>query len=437
VHAIVFDLETSDKITTGQILNYSFILIDETFQQVGELSGLVRLSRLELPSPEAILTNRIFLPEHQRLAEDDESEFVKKLDNWFSHVIASVPTPIALIGFNSARFDLPFLRTVFIRNGVSPFYRELVPKDILFAAQKAFLSNPEFQEKILSSKGEKLSLSLSSVTKALGLLTKAQSHESRDDVLLSIELMKMLRERFAVCSVTLESYEAATLHVRGAIAFRAETNYEEGGEPVVAIPMACLDFDHRQALWIDLNRFSAVPEKSSIRWFTKQRHTFFLSTGQEVKYLELRDRAMKEFANVRLSNFFERSDCDIEVDIHRLDFDGIRSLGEAIVSGDKSKLKGASRDALVLWLRYQLRSKSFNYSEPKSLETLKTYLDYRYGGAMIISKREPIERHETLEDRMSRISSLLAERTDPEDQHLLLGLKDIYEQSLAISGRGA
>lgn len=50
VKAIFYDLETTDREFVGQILNYSFILVDEQLNVVRELNGDIRISRLQLPS---------------------------------------------------------------------------------------------------------------------------------------------------------------------------------------------------------------------------------------------------------------------------------------------------------------------------------------------------------------------------------------------------
>jgi len=79
MYAVFYDLETSDKNPIGQILNYCFILVDSSLQIVDELSGLVKISRLQLPDSGAILANKIDVVDHQRLAADDERTAMGKI----------------------------------------------------------------------------------------------------------------------------------------------------------------------------------------------------------------------------------------------------------------------------------------------------------------------------------------------------------------------
>ena len=145
--SIFFDLETSDKNPIRQILNYSFILVDDDFSIVSELSGLIQLSRLQLPAPEAILANRIDVTQHQKLAIDTEREAMAKIQSFIEHCIElhAGNEKLPIIGYNSARFDIPYLRTSLIRNGINPYFSgKIIIRDLLFASRKLAASDVRF-----------------------------------------------------------------------------------------------------------------------------------------------------------------------------------------------------------------------------------------------------------------------------------------------------
>ena len=219
MYAVFYDLETTSKNTIGQILNYSFILVDDEMKPIGELSGLVKMSRLQLPEPGAILANRTDVVEHQKVAVDNEPTAMKKIEQFISKCIQTAQGAIAFVGYNSSRFDLGYLRTSFIRNGINPYFKGLLSsRDLLHAVQKAYLTSAEFRDAVQKQcRGEKrLSLSLQTVSHALGLLEGVQAHESREDVLLTIRLAVWLKEHCTIDVRSYEAYEAAEYLVSGA-----------------------------------------------------------------------------------------------------------------------------------------------------------------------------------------------------------------------------
>jgi exonuclease I len=149
MHAVFYDLETTTKNTVGQILNYSFILVDDEMKPIGELSGLVKINRLQLPEPGAILANRTDVLEHQQISTDTEPQAMRKIEQFLSSCIQSAQGALAFVGYNSSRFDLNYLRTSFIRNGINPYFKGLLSsRDLLHAVHKAYLTNSEFREMV-------------------------------------------------------------------------------------------------------------------------------------------------------------------------------------------------------------------------------------------------------------------------------------------------
>jgi hypothetical protein len=450
--SIFYDLETSDKNWVGQILNYSFILVDDDLKPVDELSGLVRISRLQLPDAGAILANRTDVLAHQQVATDTECEAMRRIDGFIRRCIERSKGALCFIGYNSARFDLQYLRTSFIRNGLDPYYgKSLHYRDLLHVVQKAYISDPAFQEVVRNQRGEekKLSLSLQTVAHAFKLLDGEQAHESREDVLLTVRVAERLRSTYGIDVCTYQSYEALNLHSTlrsGTVYLSLSPEYDLSSDRAVArTPITLLDADHRSALWINLDRFIENPQApGAIMYRATARSPLYVS-AQAVRDggLERAARAaLAQYKAVTVRNFFDRTTCDIEQDIYRLDGNDRASLSEAIKSGKKSCLaRASSDDAKKLWVRFQLAHMSDALSDPRAREMLAKYAMYRYGGKLQLAKTikdgELIQKgdgrqHATLEEMVLDLirarQSAVAVHND-EDKRLLNALESFYRRS--------
>lgn len=447
--AIFYDLETSDKHTIGQILNYSFITVDKNFEIISECNGLIRLSRLQLPDPEAILANRVDVIEHQAIAKDCEYVAVKKIASYIAKQCEECSQSIPLIGYNSSRFDLPYLRTTFIRNGINPYFGgRVAPRDLLHAVQKSYISSPDFAALMRERRDDsdiKLSLSLENVSRRLGLLDGKQEHESRADVIISIALARCLHEKYRVDVKTLEAYEAKRLHPTcgsGSVYLRLEPNYDlMDDEPVRRTPVTLLSCDHRSSLWVDLRRFGEKFNRSSVGWHNLARSSFFTDcrSVDSREFSGLARKAIETFKGLTISNFFTTSVCDIELDIYRIDFDALDALGRAIESGSSKAIpNAASKDLKILWTRYRLAHENLNLSDSKVSALLGDYVRHRYCGKLLISKQEESTEsfeplyHPTFDEMIKKIDELVAKRIEAEseediqDLKLLRSLKSFY-----------
>lgn len=456
--AVFYDLETSDKHAVGQILNYSFILVDDQLSLLDELSGLVRISRLQLPDPGAILANRTDVLEHQKRAQDCEPEALAHIRGFIGRCSKSASGSVALVGYNSSRFDLGYLRTSFIRNGQDPFFGgKTLPRDLLHVVHKAYLSSERFRALIrVARTGEKrLSLSLETVCRALGLLEGPQLHESRADVVLTIELALWLKRELGLDVSSFEPYEGLKLHptARGGTVYNVETpEYDLSQDDYkVSTPMTLLDADGRAALWIDLERYSIKQDPSCIVWRSVGKHSLFTSgRALEVPALQrLARSALMQFKATNLKNFFKATTCDIEFDVYRPDFAARDILNQAIATGDKSLLDQANprfvKDLKTLWVRYQLARPDLDLRQPKNAEMLARYAAYRYGGKLQIERTTPDEGdlegyHQTLQGlwfslRELKEAAVLQHRHD--DCGLLDSLERFYRDSeiVRVAGR--
>jgi hypothetical protein len=381
MYAVFYDLETTSKNTIGQIVNYSFILVDDEYKVVDELSGLVKISRLQLPDAGAILANRTDVLKHQSLASDNEPTAMLKIEDFLSACIQRARGAVAFIGYNSSRFDLGYLRTSFIRNGRNPYFGgKLTTRDLLHAVQKAYLSSEKFRSLVREqcASEKRLSLSLQTVTRALGLLEGTQAHESREDVLLTIRLAEWLQRECGINVREYEAYEGFKLHSTarsGTVYWVSEPEYDlSEGRPVRTYPACLLDVSGKMALWINLEKFAEKAGPHCIMWRQLMKHPFFVSE-QSVAAPDLQKlarSALAYFAKVSLKNYFEKSTCDIEQDIYRLDFDAQDLYAKAIESGSREILaECANPDAKVLWVRRQLAHSELDLNDPKTASPLR------------------------------------------------------------------
>lgn len=452
MHAIFYDLETSDKEPIGQILNYSFIRVDGDLNPVSELSGMVRISRLQLPRAGAILSNRIDVIEHQETARDDEQRAMKRIFDFLVEETKAGGPRTALIGFNSSKFDLPYLRTSLIRNGLNPYAwnSSSVEKDLLLAARKLSISDPNFP-RACAAAGEKnkLSLRLEVLAQQLGFLTGKQSHFSREDVLLSIELARVFKSRFGMDPLSYNPYEGAALdreqrkaHVFGIL----EPNYDlNKAELSVLKPMTLLCADPKYALWIDLQKFKDGQGRRSINYIKKSGNGLFVAAQRdfEPEWPELAGRAQEEFKGLSLSNYFGPSVCDVEQFIYRMDFDSRDSLSDAIWNQATGRL--SQMDAKILFKRHELRTYEWGGGRDEQMEKdLRAYALRRYGGQVVMSKYEYDDPEEQPDDyyhptwnRLLKEIDALHEISGPEDRKLLQSLRRFYVESdlFRLAGR--
>ena len=457
MHAVFYDLETSDKNAIGQILNYSFMFLDDQLRPLDELAGLVKLSRLQSPDSGAILANRTDIIQHQEQAQDYEPEAMARIASFLGGCITRTKGAIALLGYNSARFDLNYLRTSLVRNGFNPYFDyQVVPRDLLHGVHKAYLTSAKFRDAILKQRGseKKLSLSLQTVGHALGLLEGVQAHESHADVILTVKVAEWLRRECQIDPVTFESYEGVRLHSTarsGTVYMQEQPEYDlDVGQVASKTPVTLLDASTKAGLWVDLERYASKQSPECIMWKSAGKHPFFLNSqaATDPELLRLARAAMTQFKGITLKNFFKPSTCDVEMDIYRLDFDNMGLYVRAVQANDKKILEECTRpEAKVLWARRLLASPRANIEDAKTAETLRQYALYRYGARLQLA-RSITERtqdaetnfHPSLSEmiqQLTRSREAAVLRHDKSDEQLLDSLERYIRQSDIVRVAGS
>jgi hypothetical protein len=291
---IVYDLETSGLNFVDQILTFSFKQIDNFFNVIDTCEGSIKINHLQLPSPGAILANQIDVLEHQKTAQYSEPQAMKLIHHWIRSKTEQNKT--FLMGKNSYKFDLPFLRTSMIRNGLNPYFGgHVINRDLQFVIFETFIKNIKFRQTLLqgdsfSNTSYRKLFSLENVAQKIGVLRGKQSHDASEDVDLTIEVMKKIQVYWHGIPNTINRRGFPTIQSDNIIewepyqnASQIEKNKNLGVKisfnQVENIPQFEFLFPYQQknsnALWINLTRIAREydPEKDIreyINWFNRK-----------------------------------------------------------------------------------------------------------------------------------------------------------------------
>lgn len=435
MNTIFFDLETTDLNTVGQILNYAFVEVDANWNIISCLRDKIKISRLQLPSPEAIVATKTDIFEHNKEATDAEHIAMAKIQKHIQSIVEWTDT--RLVGYNSNRFDVPFLRTSMIRNGLNPYFGGSIKYgDVLHVVRRLACDNTEFCDKLIKNEKGKPSFRLESVAKSLGLLDEndIQAHESLSDVMLTIKLARHLAEVYGIDVRTYSSYEVTKTNfdVIKVFPYTDENNQPAADEYCY---MAVLEHNKTQALWINLKKFEDGLGKDAISWYNKNTSALYVQkflSGDS--YKKRADVAKKALSHINLQNFWPEKNCDVEQFIFMMPIGDIPALYDAVWRKDIFLLKEKKcKLASKLYLRFLA-----NTSDVDEVETqIRDYALYRYGGKMKLDKEHledlPDSFHRTYPELLAKIDELSKQ---PENEHIMLQLKKFYENSVIATIAG-
>lgn len=439
--SIFFDLETTDLNPVGQILNYAFIELDDAWNMRSVLRGTIKISRTQLPSPYAILATRTDILEHNASADDHEHVALAKIQKYLQNIIEWSDT--RLIGYNSNKFDIPYLRTSMIRNGLNPYFGGSVKYgDVLHVVRRLVCDNQDFVSKLSKKENGKPDLRLEAVAKSLGLLDASdiQTHESLSDVKLTIKLAQYLAENYGIDVREYSSYEVSK---KGFDVVKVFPYVDDKNQPVSDdyCYMALLEQNKTQALWINLKKFEDGLGKDSISWYNKNTSAFYVQDYISNADVRSRaDRARKELSHINLSNFWPEKNCDVEAFIFMLPINQIGALYDAVWRKDLFLIKETqSKLASQLYLRFLCNTADVDQVESQ----IANYALYRYGGRMKIDKEDfdsvytsgvynPAF-HPTYHELLFQINELAK---NPDNTFLMNQLRKFYEQSVITTIAG-
>lgn len=435
MNTIFFDLETTDLNTVGQILNYAFVEVDANWNIISCLRDKIKISRLQLPSPEAIVATKTDILEHNEQATDAEHIAMAKIQKHIQSIVEWTDT--RLVGYNSNRFDVPFLRTSMIRNGLNPYFGGSIKYgDVLHAVRRLACDNTEFCDKLIKNDKGKPSFRLESVAKSLGLLdvNDIQAHESLSDVMLTIKLARHLAEVYGIDVRTYSSYEVTKTNfdVIKVFPYTDENNQLVSDEYCY---MAVLEHNKTQALWINLKKFEEGQGKQSVSWYNKNTSALYVQkflSGDS--YKKRASDAKAALADINLQNFWPDKNCDVEQFIFMMPIGDIPALYDAVWRKDIFLLKEKKcKFASKLYLRFLANTSDVDEVESQ----IRDYALYRYGGKMKLDKEHledlPDSFHRTYPELLAKIDEL---SKLPDNEHIMLQLKRFYENSVIATIAG-
>jgi len=442
IHKIYFDLETSDLNPVGQILTYSFKEVDDDFKIIDKCEGKIRINKTQLPRVEAILANKIDVIQHQKDTEDKsclEYNSMKRIHSWLKSKTEEKMT--YLIGKNSYRFDVPYLRTSMIRNGLNPYFGpNLKNKDLEYALVHLYSNNSGFHlalRNYASNNGIDFNdesyrfKSLENVAKALGVLSpnQQQTHDASDDVDLTMAVAYALKTDYDFDIYDFHAYQRASEIERSkSLAIMISLDKNKNFRYDLLYPYQS---NKSQALWLNLSEAARDisgeknidDPKKLFKWVNRndgyleiyefgncdcgaQCGNDWLAIKDQFEYLvkedyitdinetELRNLAMalsvKFQHEVTLDGFFDYRDCDIEQHIYRMPFKGIDCLSSAIWERKLEALKEFNdEDSKELYTRFFLNYYKIpetdegiiikDSKEDKFHTAFDKYIQYRYG----------------------------------------------------------
>lgn len=447
--SIFFDLETTSLHPLGQILNFCFIAVDRNWNEVRRLTGRVKVSPLQLPEPGAIDVTNTDIFEHQSKATYTEKEAVALMYSFFCECKAlnDAKLPV-LIGQNSSNFDLDFLRTTFIRNGVSP-YGLFEPKDILLLSRYLFATNEQFRNRIppvtTVKKGKDtltLSLSLQHLARAFGFLSGDQLHESTFDVELSILLAKFYVVEFSSDVRSFNSYRIKKLHDATSSAVLITEFKQSLTEPYQHSWKLFLREEGNAAFWVklDASMDPNIPREAALKAVRRYKfHGHLLwkehDTLPPSDVQDLAVRIRNILGHVTADELFGASNCYIEQFIYRIAPNQHSILFDALNKAPQLS-SDLSADIITLARRYWLENcPDCDKQSDEYQNAFRNYALYRYGGKLQLKNlqegEEPTENiyHPTLSNLLADIEQ---RKQKPEKKAIFDKLQQFYLNSEVV-----
>ncbi|MFA5879495.1 MAG: hypothetical protein WC860_04895 [Candidatus Margulisiibacteriota bacterium] len=454
---IFYDFETSSKEFLGQIMSYAFIVTKKNFEIKRELTGKIKLNRTQLPEVDAILTNRINVVEHQKVAEA-ESMAAQRIFDFLSQEIENQGA-IYLVGFNSNSFDLAFLRNLLIRYGINPYFKgRLVNIDLLnYTKYLAFQNQETFKWTLFENKDKikYYSFKLEHTAKSYGVLTEDQTHDARDDVIVTINLAKKLEHEF---KAPLDKFKPVQI----LSSTFSQDYFEIAKQKVIDFPESCDQVSQKfkykywakvisskkELIILDLEKYAAEKEiLGCLSYINPNKHFLILepATVQEKDFFQpvLEKLSQDQFVkNLTSEKYFEliKKDWDIEYQIHELGFKRIDRLKSAIDALSKNydsydkilkellKERKEQKDNFLIQLfnRYYL-----NYHPKAKIEHLHKYLMPRYFTAELVRDKASFN---NIFQALDKMDSLINDpATSKSDKTLLESLKLYYFDFIKIN----
>ncbi len=337
---VFYDFETSGTDLLDQILAFAFVQTTETYHPQETLTGLVKLTALQWPHPQAIVTNKLSIEILQNTGIH-EWEAAEKIHRFLQKLI-DTHTRIALIGYNSAHFDWEFLKSLFIRYGLSPYFMgKIFHVDLLYMVRHSYFQHHDTFDlpRHISSLGHTyVSMTLESVSKSLQILNEAQTHDALEDVQLCIQLAQTIEAKWQISPQAHRSHNLSDCVpwriYRQKVLHFADT--PEILQPYVWKYWVPIAQEKNGGLALDLQRWTEngySSPRDALKYTNQTRHDFWL---EEVPENEIPDTVREayrsaistpELLTMTMALYFETPlPWDIAYQLHALGFKRIDTL---------------------------------------------------------------------------------------------------------------
>ncbi|NBV42097.1 hypothetical protein EBR96_04935, partial [bacterium] len=364
---IVYDFETSSRDILGQIIGFCFVVLTQDWKEVDRFSGLVRLNRTQIPDLDALLVTQIKLSELE-MNGISESQAAKSIAAFLNNQLDRYRT-CALVGYNSNRFDLNFLRNLLIRYGINPyFYGRLSNIDALHFVQDLAVSNPDNFPWTAHSDAQFWTFSLESIATAFGTLSGRQAHSADADVDLLIATIRKLETDFGRPLSTFMPVRLPGGSVAGAVGSLVKQRCK--GVPPVKLHYRywkIVAVRKSELLLLDLERYQNYRDSPASNPSFVDCLTYFnpnkaylscdpLDANEMLRFQEIAAAADQDpsIREITLDSFFEltKKEWDIEYRIHDMGFERIERLSVLIRQLNENP---SSYETIVnsLWARRQ------------------------------------------------------------------------------------
>lgn len=445
---IFFDLETSSLHRVGQILNFCFIVIDKSWNELARFKGDIGISRIELPDPMSIQSTAIDVLEHQKLAHLSEKEAAHQirafLNKWGSN-------KTALSGYNTEDFDIPFIRTTLFRNGLYE-YTSAVSRDLMIFFRYIIAKNQEFKAhyfdflKGLNPEAEtpKMSITLEKVATFLGILKDDQAHESEFDVDLVIAVAKKLATSFNENIFEFNPYGLASYHKPNGEVLVVESPARSFNENVNSHKLIYIKTEGNASLWTHVKDFKewVITKDESKLPLKRLKHEsanfWYVSKSEDTEEKEIGETAVALLQKYSTKDMYPKKDVYIEQWTYDLLAED-KKLLFACISGDSNQYRQLSTEAMSVYRRYLIASTTDEECFPAYEDIFTRYCIYRYGGGMKLftefdrhSKDRPITHltFQQLLDEFPKAYELVkTKKNSTQCEKALASLMTFYDQS--------
>jgi hypothetical protein len=451
---IFFDLETSSLHKVGQILNYCFVCIDKNWKELDRIYGQIKLSRLELPDPMAIAATGIDVCQLQSSNHPEEYEAITKI---YKFIKKWEGPRTGISGYNTEDFDIPFLRTTFVRNGYYP-YPKLRSCDLMILTQYIFATNDETRKNYRQFLAEKqktdnprYSIKLENISSFFSLLTVPQSHESQDDVNLTIELARLYSEKFNSSIFEFVPYSLFEFQKANGAAVPVITHPRQWDNTTKEEFFCFLRVEGQSAYWTNLDDFAkwkkSKDSKLPIKRFKHCEAIRRPGTTKDIpnEYSTLAKDAFQQLQGFKVPELYPEKNVYIEQWIYRLERHEMYALFDLINNklDDLSSIESTCpniKDIKSLYRRFLLANASQDLLSKELSENYFRYINFRYNGGMLLySEQDPDKpsdrpfEHLTYKQLYSLISSaeskISQDKFSDQKKSALSSLRTYYDES--------